>query len=305
MRIWAVATVLAISVLAKANPGTRLFNPPELAPVMEISEGFSLQEPNNPGLEHAWNNTLALITNVDKKFTASTATVIGVTTSRSRRYALLLTAKHVLANISRLTPAGAPLGSTTEVARNFRWTFQQNFISKDLIPAEILWSSESSEFEIAAILIEVTDPAVHLEPVLFSPNCPVGQGTPHVIFGFPAVPTRPLNLQKIPIAEADVTTKRWSAGFYTGQDLYFPTLPQLGHLQGSTADALPGMSGGPSLTQNGLILGVQSSVTNPLQYTGHDDSPAKFFSELVGCSETKAYGQRAWAQAQDFIRHRQ
>ncbi len=133
-----------------------------------------------------------------------------------------------------------------------------------------------------------------ITPIPIAGECDIYVDDEVYIIGFPYTPDR-LKANHTFIANPDSVVRRWSQGYvvdFEYSDYYFgASTPQW---LTTTADALPGNSGGPALSANGDLLGVVDSVKesngNTDAYVGNDViEPRRSHSLLTRCEDVTSF----------------
>lgn len=145
---------------------------------------------------------------------------------------------------SRIT--GEPFQESIEPV----WSYQQSpYATPD----------HASPFDYLVLAFEARGNVDQLNPIALADQVEMEEGAKNFIIGFPGVTTRSASQQRVPIPEPTILRKRWSAGNL------IKTVSS-NFLQ-STADSLPGDSGGASVGISGKFVGIYSGSgeLNPSQ----------------------------------------
>lgn len=116
------------------------------------------------------------------------------------------------------------------------------------------------------------------EPVPLPKSCELEKGSALFGIGFPWTPIR-TNPKRLPIANADLVTKRWSQGVF----IDYMTLSKQKYIQViSSVDSLVGSSGGPVFTADGTVVSFfnQSATQSGHAYDGSDDVNEKNYHSV-------------------------
>ena len=231
---------------------------------VHAEEGFFSEPTLPPGLRDAWEATFQIIYKDGEMGTAFVINKQPVTTRRVRL--LFLTSGHVVHGQCR-TPFGpcpniktlsASEGYHTETRNslflNHRdWTFRGGavVVDYDLI-------NDLALLEVVASADKYQD----LRPIPRA-NCrALRLKQPVYVFGFPRVTTRTAP-GSVKMSDREHMIRRWSQGHVEGRvrnKAVREEDQQLHYWLGTTADALPGGSGGPGLTADGHYFGVLHSI---------------------------------------------
>lgn len=156
--------------------------------------------------------------------------------------------------------------------------------------------------DLSLIVVEIKNPQTEIKTarLFVEENCQLKKNDFLVSVGFPGVYRRPQEKQRIPITDAHLIRKRWSQGFYLGDETGISRdakSPVLAVAYGTTLDALTGSSGGAVLNDRGEVIGVVSaagSFAKAGEYIG-DESQLKSHAYIVDCQQTLDFARDAWA----------
>ena len=230
----------------------------------QAEEGFFFKRTLPPQLNAAWDATFYI---AYKNGQSASAFVIDKQVVSARRVRLLfLTSDHLVQgnckrtfgfcpNIATLSGSeGYDADRDNPVLLNQRgWTIHEVEVIDRNVAADI------------ALIGATVDRETYrdLQPIPFMPNCnKIWIKQTIYLIGFPMPSSRTSPTAK-PIADPHIQVRRWSRGTITARvwnEDYGEADQKKFYWTGTTADALPGSSGGPALTQDGLFFGVLHSI---------------------------------------------
>lgn len=130
-----------------------------------------------------------------------------------------------------------------------------------------------------AFFLEVSaEEFAKIQPLKFSSQCMLGlpSGKKGYAIGYPSVFMRAAKKQKVKIEKPKTVAKRWSVGMTTNDESYsaFQTAAMKFPLEGITADAIDGNSGGPFVDSSGALLGIiVAGTAEDWTYVGVEEDP--------------------------------
>lgn len=229
-------------------------------------------------IHQAWDSTIVFFTQPANKI--CTASLIDKKVIKKKKYLVFLSAGHCLVkNYPELFPSDEVQSDRAILQKTITQTFSdihsdasksdwKNHIAGPAFPFPLkpVWTYQhygrdkaKVSWDVSIIAFETTGDISQLAPLEFSKDkTDVAAGAKHYTIGFPGTVLRPVEQQNVPIAEPTIVRKRWSTGIFlegwSGSGF-----------RRSTADGLPGVSGGPVLSSSGQLIGVF--------YGGHNTMP--------------------------------
>jgi hypothetical protein len=255
-----------------------------------VTEGLHLDSPNYRFLT-AWHNTLHVRHTTVEDFNHEYNGTMFVAFRLDRNdstYLGLVTAKHVLDTLKK---------GHLDLYKNIliddtAGTFQ---VDEDdvLRSAQFLTIDVAEKQDLSFIVIRLSGAKARgLTGIPFPKTCALSKGEPLASVGFPYVPSRLIQDQKVPLDRPTFITKRWTSGFYTGHRLQV----KLGPVVGTTLDSIAGSSGSAIVNAKGEVVGVlATSAKGGERYFGKEDG-TNFVAQtyMVDCESTKNFAEKSW-----------
>lgn len=253
-------------------------------------EGLDYIAPKNKNLQ-AWNNTF-MYTLTKKNAYNFTLDSMGTVSALFKKettdgaYIGLITAKHVV--VDKVNLEG-------RLFRNMKYNTVINLAEEmeELTSFKIMNTYTSLPYDLGLLVIKVSQAeAKTITPHKLTEKCNYGEGSKLSIIGFPAVMYRNKTDQVVPIPLPNIITKRISEGRYVEDYISNENGPMVA----TTADAMPGNSGGPVLDEKGYLMGVQAAVKFAgLKYHGHESRKYLIgHSWIVECKKMKEFALKSW-----------
>lgn len=267
--------------------------PTKVDNVIRIREGFWQDAPEMPALLRAWSGTVALVaSSPEGEGIGSGVIVERMQLENGTSIGLIMTARHVVEGIASMgkTPQqgldSSRIFTDLRAVRNRDGHF--SYHQANLLSARIVWSTLSQTRDLGLLAIQLEDSSALPEPVPFDRTCDFTESLSHQILGFGETSQRLLREQKVPITDWKVVTKRWGAGNYLDRRSNVTNV--FGLVEHSTADAIAGFSGGPSINMRGEIIGILSAAANRIgPYLGKEGNHPRVHAYIVGCQDTKNF----------------
>ena len=274
---------------------TAIFSALLISLTAHAKEGFDVS-PSWLGQKSAWEETFAL-TDDDPETPGITASVLVFKkVAGTRTYLGFLTSGHSLSNLLKKNKL-----EQLSVSRNIRMINRLDLL--DPVPGRIITFDVNMNYELGLFIMQIpTSRADAYTPVPFASNCFIGYGTKLQLYGFPGVFQRQIEKQKEKIQAPNLITKRSSEGFFTGENRYGQDQRYKGFpILGTTADAMPGNSGGPAINDAGEVIGIligsRASPTNGNSYQGFEGRKILLSHSFVtGCRITKEFSLASWTE---------
>jgi S1-C subfamily serine protease len=152
---------------------------------------------------------------------------------------------------------------------------------------KVTLEAELREPRLAILRVRAPLGTVVPEPVRLTQTCDIQPGTKIYAIGWPFTPSRTVPSKGTGRPELDL--KRWSEGVYVGHlKLKNEAYPYFA----TTNDSLTGLSGGPLLTEQGIVMSIaqKGATASGNAYTGNDDTK-EWHTLGSHCEFTKAIGQ--------------
>ncbi len=256
-------------------------------------EGFFSEPSLPPGLRDAWEATFQIIY---KGGTKGTAFVIDKQPVTKRRVRLLfLTSGHVVHGECRRPFGPCPNIATLSASEGYHretrnslilnhrdWTFRGGavVVDYDLI-------NDLALLEVVASADKYRD----LRPIPRA-NCRALQLKQRTyLIGFPAITSRTAP-GSVKISVPKHMIRRWSQGYvvaWVRNKAARKGEEQLHYWIGTTADALPGSSGGPGLTADGHYFGVAYATTGDSNENGYMTGKDRWQSYFSNCEALERF----------------
>lgn len=261
---------------------------------VEAKEGLDYKAPQGKNLK-AWNHTFmyTLTKKNAYNFTLDSMGTVSVLFKKEIEdgaYIGLITAKHVVVDKDNLGG---------RIFRNMKYNTVINLAEEieELTDFKFMKTYTSLQYDLGLLVIKVsTAEAKKMTPLKLTEKCNYGEGSPLSIIGFPAVMYRHRSDQVVPIALPSIITKRISEGRYVEDYI----TNENGLMVATTADAMPGNSGGPVIDAQGNLMGIQAAVKYAgLKYHGLESRKHLIgHSWIVECKRVKEFAQKSWDEFQ-------
>jgi S1-C subfamily serine protease len=249
-------------------------------------EGFSTRRQELPeALRSAWDATFHLVGEFKGDKVMASAFLVKKDSVSSKEKALyFLTNHHVIESIcgERLGPC--PGLHLTHLGYD---TDSGDYLANGIAGAtfhQVEVERVSANPDLALLRVNVpAEVARAFKPLPLLEDCAelyVAQAV--YLIGYPMMIDR--RYSRVKPVDKHLKIKRWSRGLLV-DNVHFREGGQLEYLLATTADILPGNSGGPALDECGRLLGVTQGLhrTKDDRYSGVEKEPLRYHSYLVRC----------------------
>jgi len=256
-------------------------------------EGFSMNKNVLPSkVKKAWDSTFILINPV--MGTSATAFVVKIDHHHPSRTVYFLTDAHALNDLG-CSAKGHCEGAYFFHDFGFTPDMKGNYASgpHPLEVENINVIALSNNPDLGLISVEADESFNKIKPI-YPDECNSSLIGETFLFGYPATDHRPNPLDG---DKANDLLERWSVGLMNVETFTRPRSdkdPTLEILRPITADAIPGNSGGPSVNEEGKLIGVlqgsAAMIQNNYAYTGKETGKLEDANAfLTPCAQVKEF----------------
>jgi|GEM_PF-6342102 len=255
----------------------------------QAKEGFSADLTNAPqAVRHAWDATFALIYSEPTYFHDGSAFLIGKKVIDGELVLSFLTVNHNIGNCETQDKI-CPGLILIQNARMRETPTMMNFDTLEGLRFDTVavHGIKDSDLAIVVTSMSLVDQRKIPEPLRLVKDCELQDGSPLYAVGYPDTKQR-INSKSLPIVNGDEVVKRWSQGIYLGT---WSFTNQSRPFLGATVDALPGLSGGPVLDEQGQVVSIVRKGREGGIYGGNEDLAHRDY-QMLGptCLQMKAIG---------------